>query len=93
MHSGMEHVTVSHHNNIAFTAQHIAGKANILADLLPRRYKILPTEWMLNKTLVQTIFNMLERPQKDLFATRWNCQIQTFVSPFQDELALYQWML
>lgn len=48
MHSGMEHVTVSHHNNIAFTAQHIAGKANILADLLPRRSKILPTEWMLN---------------------------------------------
>lgn len=59
-------------NNIALTAQHIVGKANILADHLSRKSKILPTEWMFNKAVVQTIFNMWERPQIDLFATRWN---------------------
>lgn len=49
--------------NIALTAQHIAGKADILADLLSRRSKKLPTEWMLNKIVVQTIFNMWEKPE------------------------------
>ena len=74
-------------NKVILTSQHIAGKANILADLLSRRSKILPAEWMLDRSVVETIFNTWDRPQVDLFATRWNCQIQTFVSPFPDELA------
>ena len=46
------------------------------------------TEWTLKKSVVQTIFQMWEIPHVDLFATRLNHQIQIFVSPFPDELAL-----
>lgn len=67
-------------NNIALTAHYIAGKANILADLLSQRSTILPTEWMLNKAVVQTIFNMWERPQIDLSATRWNSDLCVSIS-------------
>lgn len=75
-------------NKVALTAQHIEGKANILAELLSRKSRLLPTEWMLHKGVAKTIFNMWDKPHIDLFATRWNRQIQTFVSPFPDEQAL-----
>ncbi|KAK3093866.1 hypothetical protein FSP39_021232 [Pinctada imbricata] len=62
-------------HNIYIKAAHIAGKANILADKLSR-YKIMPTEWTLNRTVVQKIFHQWGHPLVDLFASHLNKQTE-----------------
>lgn len=63
--------------NIKLKAAHIAGKLNVLADHLSR-VKIRQTEWMLNKEIVQTIFQMWGHPLIDMFASVHNRQTQIF---------------
>lgn len=68
-------------HQILLKAAHIAGKSNILADLLSRT-KIRHTEWSLEKTVVQHIFQKLGTPMIDLFASIHNRQTQIFCSWF-----------
>ena len=68
-------------------SKHVPGKLNILADQLSRRYQVLQTEWKLHSDAVHLLFDRWGRPQVDLFATRYNYQLPTFVSPVPDELA------
>ncbi|VDI82659.1 Hypothetical predicted protein [Mytilus galloprovincialis] len=58
-------------HKIQIKAAHIAGKANVLADLLSRT-KIRHTEWSLQETVAQQIFVRLGRPMIDLFASAEN---------------------
>jgi hypothetical protein len=68
-------------------ARHIPGRLNVLADGLSRREQILPTEWSLNPKVVQRIWEVWHQPQVDLFATRFNHKLPSYVSPCPDPQA------
>lgn len=63
--------------NIKLKAAHIAGKLNVLGDHLSR-VTIRQTEWMLNKEIVQTIFQMRGHPLVTMFASVHNRQTQIY---------------
>lgn len=73
--------------NIRVQAQHIPGKLNVRADSLSRSSPT-PTEWRLHPNVCLELFTLWGHPLIDLFATRWNHQLPTFVSPFPDNRAL-----
>ena len=68
--------------------RHIPGKFNILADRLSRLDKPIKTEWALDQTVANSVFQMLNFPNVDLFATRFNHRLPLYVSPVQDYKAL-----
>ena len=49
----------------------IPGKYNVLADRLSRMDKIIKTEWTLDQSIANSIFQMFNYPSLDLFATRF----------------------
>ena len=67
---------------------HIPGKFNILADRLSRLDKPIKTKWALDQTVANSVFQMLNFPNVDLFATRFNHKLPLYVSPVQDNKAL-----
>ena len=69
-------------------ARHIPGSLNVLADELSRKGQILPSEWMLHPDIVRSVFAIWDTPNVDLFATRFNSQCPTFVSPAPDPSAI-----
>jgi hypothetical protein len=76
-----------HSLGIKCRSRHIPGKRNVIADALSRQGQIVGTEWSLNKEVFQTVCNVWYTPQIDLFATRFNNKVTTFVSPVPDPLA------
>ena len=68
-------------------ARHIPGCRNVLADALSRPGRPSPTEWMLHKEAFGLLCHHWSRPNIDLFATRLNNQIPTYVSPIPDPAA------
>ena len=72
-------------HDIVIRVCHIPGKFNILADCLSRLDKPIRTEWALDQTVVNSIFQMLNFPNVDLFATRFNHKLPLYVSPVQDK--------
>jgi hypothetical protein len=58
-----------------------------VADLLSRSDQILPTEWSLNQRVFRVLCTLWGSPQIDLFATRYNAKLITFMSPMPDPLA------
>ena len=76
-----------HHRHIQLTARHLPGRLNNLADQLSRKNQVLPTEWTLDPAVIQYISLLWEKPNIDLFATRWNRQLPLFVSPVLDHQA------
>ena len=58
--------------DIVIRVRHIPGKFNILADRLSRLDKPVKTEWALDQTVANSVFQMLNFPNVDLFATRFN---------------------
>jgi hypothetical protein len=65
--------------HISLRAEHVPGVDNRLADTLSRKM-LNQTEWMLKKSVVQTVFAVLGEPQIDLFATAENKQLPVFCS-------------
>ena len=63
--------------DIRLMACHIPGELNVIADALSRG-KALPTEWQLHPVVVRTLFNMLDRPHIDLFASSTNNQLPVY---------------
>ena len=70
------------------SAAHVAGSANINADHLSRNVN-LNLEWMLSTATFQAIVNMFGQPDIDLFASRLNAQLETYVSWKPDPKAKY----
>ena len=68
-------------------ARHIAGKLNVLADRLSRAGQVLQTEWSLNQSIADLIFQKWGRPMIDLCATHLNSKCPLFVSPVPDPRA------
>ena len=75
-------------HDIVIRVHHIPGKCNILADCLSRLDKPIKTEWALDQTVANSVFQMLKFPNVDLFATRFNHKLPLYVSPVQDNKAL-----
>ena len=75
-------------HDIVIRVRHIPGKFNILADHLSRLDKPIKTEWALDQTVANSVFQMLNFPNVDLFATRFNHKLPLYVSPVQDNKAL-----
>ena len=69
--------------DIVIRVRHIPGKFNILADHLSRLDKPIKTEWALDQTVANSVFQMLNFPNVDLFATRFNHRLPLYVSPVQ----------
>ena len=74
-------------HQICLSARHVPGKLNVLADSLSRPHMILPTEWTLSHAVCRSIFSLWFRPHIDLFATRFNHRLPTYVSPVPDPAA------
>ena len=74
--------------DIVIRVRHIPGKFNILADHLSRLDKPIKTEWALDQTVANSVFQMLNFPNVDLFATRFSHRLPLYVSPVQDYKAL-----
>lgn len=72
---------------IRLSVRHIPGKLNVVADSLSRAGQIVHTEWSLCPSVFSQICLVFDRPQVDMFATRWNAKLPTFVSPFPDPSA------
>ena len=64
-------------HQIQLKSAHIAGKSNILADILSRT-KIRHTEWTLDNSVTQRIFQIFGTPMIDLFASIQNRKTQIF---------------
>ena len=68
---------LKHH--IVVRIHHISGKFNVLADRLLRIHKIVKTEWALDQSIGNSIFQMFNYPNLDLFATRFNHKLPLYV--------------
>ena len=75
-------------HNIQLLAKHIPGRFNILADRMSRVDKPISTEWSLNQEIANKIFQIMDFPSKDLFATSLNHRLPFYVSPIPDQKAL-----
>ena len=69
------------------SARHLPGKLNILADALSRPHCILHTEWTLTQRVLKRVWARFHKPMVDLFATRFNHRLPTYVSPVPDPAA------
>ena len=74
-------------HSITLVPRHLSGNLNALADLHSRRDPV-GAEWSLDKHTFAWVSRLVEHLQVDLFATRDNNQLQQFVSPFPDPLAV-----
>ena len=76
---------LKHH--IVIRIRNITGKFNVLADRLSRIDKIIKTEWALDQSIMNSIFQMFICPNLDLFATCFNHKLPLYVSPVLDNQA------
>ena len=65
---------------ITLSALHVAGKLNVLADQLSRSHQIIHTEWTLSQSVLQGLWMKWFKPMVDLFASRFNHRLPTYVS-------------
>ena len=75
-------------HDIQLLAKHIPGRFNTLADPMSRIDKPISTEWSLNQEIASKIFQIMDFPSIDLFATRLNHRLPLYVSPISDQKAL-----
>ena len=71
-------------HQIRVSARHITGKLNVLADALSREGQIVPTEWSLFPEVVESLWQIWDKPMVDLFATRFNNKMTLFFSMIPD---------
>ncbi|CAL4115142.1 unnamed protein product, partial [Meganyctiphanes norvegica] len=74
-------------HSITLVPKHLPGGLNVLADRGSRSDPIT-TEWSLDKETFGWLSSLAGPFQVDLFATRENTQLPSFVSPFPDPWAI-----
>ena len=75
-------------HNIQLFVKHIPGRFNTLADRMSRVDKPISTEWSLNQEIANKIFQIMDFPSIDLFATRLNHRLPLYVSHTRSEGAI-----
>ena len=81
LHWSLEH-------DIVIRVRHIPGRFSILADCFTRLDRPLKTEWALDQSVVNSIFQMLNYPNVDLFVTRFNHKLVCISSSGQSCLSI-----
>ena len=82
------------HPELVLSPQHTAvseahtGQVNTLAYRMSHVDKPISTEWSLNQEIANKIFQIMDFPSIDLFATRLNHRLPLYVSPIRDQKAL-----
>ena len=76
--------------NVTLSVAHISGCLNVLADKLSRPGQILPGEWSLCKETFLALTQVWGVPSIDLFATKFNAQLPSYVSPCPDSQSTHQ---
>ena len=74
-------------HQIIVRIRHIPDKFIVLADRLSRIDKIVKTDWALDQSIVNSIFQMFNYPNLDLFATCFSHKLPLYVSPVLDNKA------
>jgi ribonuclease HI len=77
-----------HDQGIALSARHIKGTSNVLADQLSRARQTLPSEWTIAHNVLKVLWQTWFTPHVDLFASRFNHRLPTYVSLHPDPQAL-----
>ena len=72
---------------IVLRARHIPGRMNVIADKVSRHNQVIQTEWSLSQQVFNLLCSRWDKPQIDLFATRFNHKLPKFVSPLPDQTA------
>ena len=72
--------------NITPIPKHLPGKLNVLADQ-ESRLDPIQTEWSLDQSTFNLLWERYGPFDCDLFATRFNRQLDCFISPSPDSLA------
>ena len=75
-------------NDIYISAAHIPGKHNVLADEASRQF-FDAAEWSIPEKIFRSLVNNHGMPEIDLFASRLNYKIDTYVSWFPDPESTY----
>ena len=75
-------------HDIVIRVCHIPGKFNIFTDRLSGLDRPIRTELTLDQTVANSVFQMLNFPNMDLFATIFNHKFPFYVSPVPDRHAL-----
>ena len=73
-------------HDVVIKVRHIPGNFNILADRLSKMDKSIKTE--LDQSIANSVFQMLNYPSVDLFATCFNHKLPLYVSPVPNNHAL-----
>ena len=76
-----------HPRGIVLRARHIPGCLNVIVDKLSRHNQVIQTEWSLSQQVFNQLCSKWARPQVDLFATRFNHKLPSFVSLVPDQTA------
>ena len=76
--------------NVTLSVAHISGCLNVLADKLSRPGQILPGEWSLCPETFRSLTLVWGVPSIDMFATRFNAKLPSFVSPCPDAQSQHQ---
>ena len=76
-----------HPRGIVLRARHIPGRLNVIADTLSRHNQVIQTEWSLSQQVFNQLCSKWAQPLMDLFATRFNHKLPSFVSPVPDRAA------
>ena len=75
-------------NAVTLLTQFVRGENNVVADCLSRRNQVISTEWMLHQQVCDALWRLWGCPMVDLFATRLNYRLASFISPFPDPMAI-----
>ena len=74
---------------IVVTAEYLPGKENCIADWESRHVEEVSINcWRLNPTIFNQINKTMGPITLDLFADRWNAQVQNYISWREDPLAI-----
>ena len=76
-----------HPRDITLRARHIPGRLNVIADKLSRHNQVIQTEWSLSQQVFNRLCSKWAPPVVDLFVTRFNHKLPSFVSPVPDQAA------
>ena len=73
-------------NKITLTAENLAGRLNVKADLESRKYR-KGSNWKLEETIFQALGHIWRPMEMDLFADRLNMQLPAYASWKPDPMA------
>ena len=78
----------AHTHQIHLDPEFVPGNLNVVADNLSRVSQIITTEWTIDLSVLEIVWQAWGRPVVDLFATKHNNRLPIYVSPVRDPEAM-----